>query len=55
MLFFLLNQKYYYQSVTKNVNRLQKKKKKKIVSWCFEPSQPQRITVWLKKKQKKKK
>ena len=29
---------------------LKKKRKKKLVSWCFEPSQPQRITSGLKGK-----
>ena len=33
----------------------EEEKESELVSWCFEPSQPQRITSGLKEKEKRKK
>ena len=42
------------QLPTPRSQRLPSVKKKKRVSWCFKPSQPQRITSGLKKKEEEK-
>ncbi|WP_419589404.1 hypothetical protein, partial [Thiolapillus sp.] len=47
----LTNQTHTHKSVPKNNNKnsVREETRKKLVSWCFEPSQPQRITSGLNK------